>query len=225
MRRMQRSCDEECAGKCQGERLSTNGLQCVRSPGLNVVVGVGGGAGLASTVAMTRRWSPAFTAALHAVWLATLAVAIDALVLEPFGVRFLPADRVADGAFLLLLVASGLGAGVVVDAIGRRLPASAVAAAVIAGLVVFSLPGQRLALWPRAVDWPSYAAMTRGLRLDDLWHALRDAPPGRVLFIRSGVPLVHGTEWYRPHTHVTALTPWVTGRDIIGGSPVVDPDQ
>src|SRR5205814_6556095 len=107
-------------------------------------------------VAMARRWSPAFTAALHAVWLATLAVAIDALVLEPFGVRFLPADRVADGAFLLLLVASGLGAGVVVDAIGRRLPASAVAAAVIAGLVVFSLPGQRLALWPRAVDWPSY---------------------------------------------------------------------
>src|SRR5262249_17981032 len=33
-----------------------------------------------------------------------------------------------------------------------------------------------------------------------------------------GVPLVFGTEWYRPHTHVTALAPALTGRDIVGGT-------
>jgi hypothetical protein len=32
------------------------------------------------------------------------------------------------------------------------------------------------------------------------------------------VPLVHGTEWWRPHTHITALTPITTGRDIINGT-------
>jgi len=169
-------------------------------------------------LAATRRRRPAVTAALHAVWLALLAVGLDALVVEPLGLRFLPTDRVADGAWLLLLVASGLGAGVVVDAVARRVPPFVAAGLVIVTLVVFSLPGRALALWPRTADWPSYAAVNQGLRLDDLWHALREAPPGRVLFIRSGVPLVYGSEWYRPHTHVTALTPWLTGRDIIGGT-------
>ena len=50
--RQVRSCDEERAGNGDGERLSADGLQCVRSPGLSVV---GVGAGLASTVAMMRR--------------------------------------------------------------------------------------------------------------------------------------------------------------------------
>ena len=169
-------------------------------------------------LAATRWRTPAITAALHAVWLALLGVGLDALVVEPLGLRFLPTDRVADGAWILLLVASGLGAGIVVDAVTRRVPPFVAAGVVIVTLVVFSLPGRGLALWPRAADWPSYATVTQGLRLDDLWRALREAPPGRVLFIRSGVPLVHGGDWYRPHTHVTALTPWVTGRDIIGGT-------
>ena len=171
-----------------------------------------------AVLAVTRRQNPAVTAALHAVWLALLGVGLDALVVEPLGLRFLPTDRVADGAWILLLVASGLGAGIVVNTISRRVPPVVAAGVVIVTLVVFSLPGRALALWPRAADWPSYATVTQGLRLDDLWRALREAPPGRVLFIRSGVPLVYGREWYRPHTHVTALTPWLTGRDIIGGT-------
>src|SRR5207237_5885228 len=60
-------------------------------------------------LAVTRRQSPAITAALHAVWLTVLGVGLDALVIEPLGLRFLPADRVAAGAWILLLVASGLG--------------------------------------------------------------------------------------------------------------------
>jgi hypothetical protein len=43
-------------------------------------------------------------------------------------------------------------------------------------------------------------------------------PPGRILFVRSGIPLVYGTAWYRPHTHVTALTPVETGRAIVNGT-------
>jgi len=39
-----------------------------------------------------------------------------------------------------------------------------------------------------------------------------------VLFVRSGVPLVYGTAWYRAHTHITALTPVATGREILGGT-------
>jgi hypothetical protein len=77
-------------------------------------------------------------------------------------------------------------------------------------------------LWPRAADWPSLPSIERGLRLNDLWVALREAPPGRVLFVRSGVPLVYGPrasrEWYRPHTHVTALAPLFTGRAIVNGT-------
>jgi hypothetical protein len=32
------------------------------------------------------------------------------------------------------------------------------------------------------------------------------------------VPLVYGTAWYRPHTHVTALAPVLAGREIVGGT-------
>ena len=47
---------------------------------------------------------------------------------------------------------------------------------------------------------------------------MRAAPEGRVLFVRSGVPLVYGTEWWRPPTHVTALAPRATGRAIVHGT-------
>jgi hypothetical protein len=47
---------------------------------------------------------------------------------------------------------------------------------------------------------------------------LRNAPPGRVLFVRSSVPLVYGTAWWRPHTHITALTPRESGREIVNGT-------
>src|SRR5262249_28746186 len=71
-------------------------------------------------------------------------------------------------------------------------------------------------------DWPSLATLERGLRLTDLWTSLRAAPAGRVLFMRSAIPLVYGSpgprEWYRPHTHVTALTPVFSERAIVNGT-------
>ncbi|MGH7385187.1 MAG: hypothetical protein ACREKG_08375, partial [Candidatus Rokuibacteriota bacterium] len=75
-----------------------------------------------------------------------------------------------------------------------------------------------LTLWPRAREWPKEREVARGLRIDALWEAIRHAPPGRVLFLRSAAPLDWRPEWWRPHTHLTALTPLRTGRAIVGGT-------
>lgn len=140
---------------------------------------------------------------------------LDRVALEPLGIRWLPADRVVDGAWLALILAAGLGW----DRLGRRLMPPAPGALIAIGLIVLlALPGTTLVLWPRAAEWPKLPATERGLRLADLWAAIRRAPEGRVLFARSGIPLVHGTAWYRLHTHLTALTPMMTGREIVNGT-------
>jgi hypothetical protein len=60
--------------------------------------------------------------------------------------------------------------------------------------------------------------VVRGVKLDALWQVLREAPAGRILFLRSGVRLDYHPEWWRPHSHISALTPVVTGREIINGT-------
>ncbi len=154
-------------------------------------------------------------------WAMAAVVALDAVVLEPLGLAWLPADRVLDGFWLALVLAAGVGAGHALPrlAAGRRVPVGVAALAVVLAAVALSLAGRdTLSLWPRTGGWPSFAATERGLRLPALWAALREAPEGRVLFVRSGVPLVFGTEWWRPHTHVTALTPLAAGRAIVNGT-------
>jgi hypothetical protein len=158
----------------------------------------------------------------------TLAVAADRWLVEPTGIRWLPADRVADGAWLAVALAAGLTAGRVLQRAAARVSGAgprsrvgaepALAVAVVLSIAALALVGNSLSLWPRAKDWPTYAQTVRGLRLEELWRTLRAAPPGRVLFLRSGVPLVYGTEWWRPHTHITALTPVATGRAIVSGT-------
>ena len=148
-------------------------------------------------------------------WAVALGVLLDGAVLEPLGVHWLPANRVADGALIALILAAGLGwSGFRTS--GRReavVGLAGVALAVAAGLATHTL-----ALWPGAAAWPSAHRIETGMRLGDLWHTLRGAPEGRVLFVRSGVPLVFGTDWWRPHTHVTALTPSNAGREIVNGT-------
>jgi hypothetical protein len=153
-------------------------------------------------------------------WLAVAIVAVDATALEPLGIDWLPSDRVVDAAFALLVAAAGLAVGRAIEAAGRRRPAlePAAAAVAIAAIVVLALPGASLTLWPRREAWPTAADTERGLRLRELWTTLRGVPEGRVLFVRSGVPLVFGIEWWRPHTHVTAVTPRYTGRAIVNGT-------
>ncbi len=169
-------------------------------------------------------------------WAMACVVVVDRLALEPLGVRWLPANRVVDGAWIAFVLAAALGWSGVhrVPAAGaaggdaeprprvpRREIVTALAGVMLALMVAW--PSQRtLTLWPRAAEWPSLASVERGLRLADLWTALREAPPGRVLFVRSAVPLVYGREehreWYRPHTHVTALAPVFAGRAIVNGT-------
>jgi hypothetical protein len=149
-----------------------------------------------------------------------LVVAADALIAEPLGLRWLPADRIADGGWMALVLAAGAGAAQLLRSLSERhrvAPAGGALAAVVL-LALLAQPGRTLTLWPRAGDWPTYAALERGFRLQDLWATLSAAPDGRVLIARSGLPLVHGVEWYRPHSHVTALTPLHAGRPIVHGT-------
>jgi hypothetical protein len=175
-------------------------------------------------VGFWRARGPAARVVARLPWAMLVIVLLDRVALEPLGARFLPANRVADGALIALILAAALGwSGL------RRAPSNAtprrelfVSLVGVLLLVVVGLRSGALSLWPRAADWPTFAVVERGLRLSDLWAALREAPPGRVLFMRSGVPLVYGppwgTAWYRPHTHVTALAPLFSGRAIVGGT-------
>ncbi len=146
-----------------------------------------------------------------------LVIALDALVAEPLGVAWLPSDRLVDGLHL------GLVLGGAPDS--RRSPRGArarpspplVALAVCVPLA-WGPDEPGLTLWPRPREWPREQEVTRGLRMDALWEAIRQAPPGRVLFLRSAVPLDWRPEWWRPHTHLTALTPLRAGRAIVGGT-------
>jgi hypothetical protein len=165
-----------------------------------------------------RRRSAALLATFP--WAMTAVVLGDLGVLEPLGLRWLPADRVADSAWLAFVLSAGAVAGRLLAAAARdrarARPAAAVAAVVV--VILVSLPTRALTLLPPLVGWERYQTIERGLRLDALWTTLRAAPPGRVLFVRSGVPLVYGPEWWRPHSHVTALTPLAAAREIVNGT-------
>jgi len=149
-------------------------------------------------------------------------VALDAFVAAPLGLLWLPADRLLDGLLLALLI----GASLAMSSLTARLPGVRppfAAGAMILACMVLSAgslaPDEpSLSLWPRKGQWPKYEEVVRGSRLDALWQTLREAPPGRVLFLRSGLTLEYRPEWWRPHTHLTALTPLRAGREIINGT-------
>ncbi len=156
-------------------------------------------------------------------WLLLLAptmaalVTLDALVAAPLGVTWLPADRLMDGLHLSLVLGGAMGWASLTSRYARPGMAALLA---LAACVPLSWgpeePG--LSLWPAARQWPKEHEVARGLRMDALWEAIRSAPPGRVLFLRSGVPLDWRPEWWRPHTHITALTPLRAGRAMVGGT-------
>ena len=145
------------------------------------------------------------------------AIALDALVAQPLGAAWLPADRLMDGLHLGLVLGAAAGFAVLVAGRARPAVAALVALAVCVPLA-WGPDEPGLTLWPRPREWPREEEVTRGLRMDALWEAIRHAPPGRVLFLRSGVPLDWRPEWWRPHTHLTALTPLRAGRPIVGGT-------
>jgi hypothetical protein len=171
-----------------------------------------------------RRLSAATPAA---TWLAGLAptmaalVVLDAIVLRPLGFLSLPPDRLMDGLFLGLILGASQALWLVprLAAVRRSwIPGTALLALAVAVGISGHRSEPTLTVIPGPRQWPTYEEVARGLRLDDLWRALAEAPPGRILFLRSAVPLEYRPEWWRPHTHVTALTPLRTGREIVGGT-------
>jgi hypothetical protein len=159
------------------------------------------------------RWLFAFAPAMAAV------VALDALVAGPLGILWLPADRLADSLLLALVLGASLATPLVAARLSRI---GNIATAVLllgeALLLSGGSPEPALSLWPQRGQWPGYDTVVRVTGIEPLWTALRQAPPGRVLFLRSGLRLDDRPEWWRPHSHITALTPVVTGRQILNGT-------
>ncbi len=145
------------------------------------------------------------------------AVTLDALVAAPLGMAWLPADRLMDGLHLGLVLGGAAGFAAVASRVTRPVMPAVLALAVCVPLA-WGPEEPGLSLWPGARQWPKEQEVVRGLRVDALWDAIRSAPPGRVLFVRSGVPLDWRPEWWRPHTHITALTPLEGGRSMLGGT-------
>ena len=178
--------------------------------------------GLARTAPGRGQW-------LALWWLpaAAAVTALDRLALEPLGLRWLPSDRVVDSAWIALVIAGGVGWARLAHRLGalslaQRLPAWLLGPALGLGAValcaLLSVRSDTLMLRPGTLVWPSLSSIERGLRLPDFWSLLGRLPEGRVLFVRSGVPLVYGQDWWRLHTHVTALTPAGSGREIVHGT-------
>jgi len=159
------------------------------------------------------RWIHAFTPAM------ALVVALDALLGEPLGVLWLPADRLADSLLLALVLGAAPVTRLLAERLPRLGPAGAGAACLFALLVLSGgSPEPSLTLWPSRGQWPKFDEVVRGTRIDALWQALKDAPPGRVLFVRSAVAIGYRPEWWRPHSHMPALTPLFSGRPILNGT-------
>ena len=170
------------------------------------------------------------------VWLQALALAliaataVDALLAEPTGLRWLPADRLMDGVLLALILGATASASALVRAgiarYGWSPPWAAAGVGVTLGLaaalfLAAAPAGSReptVSLWPRVGQWPTSDGVIQGYRFDALWDALGRAPTGRVLFLRSAVPLEFGRDWWREHSHMSALTPTITDRGILGGT-------
>jgi hypothetical protein len=176
---------------------------------------------LALAVAGLTDRRSAFPSERAALWWLPAAAGVtllDRVVLEPLGMRFLPSDRVADGAWMALIVAAALAGARLAQRLPAAVPAPALGLGGVLVVALLSLRSETLALRPAAAPWPALQSIERGLRLHDFWTALGRLPEGRLLFVRSGVPLVHGSEWWRPHTHATALAPMASGRDIVHGT-------
>jgi 6-pyruvoyl-tetrahydropterin synthase related domain len=169
------------------------------------------------------------------LWLQGLAPApiavtiLDALIAEPTGLLWLPADRLVDGVILALILGGPASAATLVRAGIARYRWSppwaggiAVTLGIAAGIFLSAGPaGSReptVSLWPRVGQWPTSDGVIQGYRFDALWDALARAPMGRVLFLRSAVPLEFSRDWWREHSHMSALTPTITERGILGGT-------
>ena len=162
------------------------------------------------------RWLSAWAPAV------ALLILADVFVAEPLGILWIPADRLLDSLFLAVILGACVALSFLHDLAPRvPAPAGALAFVALSVLLTFWEKGEgALSLWPRRGpdEWPKYDAVSARFQLPALWEALHAAPPGRVLFLRSSVPLEDWPDWWRPRTHVTALAPLLSGREILNGT-------
>jgi hypothetical protein len=200
-----------------GDASATGILRELARPLVIVLVVAQAGAWLSmrATGGGTRaaRWLFALTPAMAAV------VALDAFLAAPLGILWLPADRLADSLLLALVLGASLAVPLLAARL-RRLTPMTLALLLLGCVILLSggSPEPALSLWPRQGQWPKYDDIVRATGIDSLWTALAQAPPGRVLFLRSGWSLDDRPEWWRPHSHITAMTPVTTGRQIVNGT-------
>ncbi|HEX9420482.1 MAG TPA: hypothetical protein VGA81_15610, partial [Methylomirabilota bacterium] len=121
------------------------------------------------------------------------------------------------------LLALIFGASLTAPLVAARFPRLAhptVSMLLLGGMMLLAggSPEPALSLWPLRGQWPKYDEVVRGTQINALWTALGEAPPGRVLFLRSALSLGYPPEWWGPHSHITALTPVKTGRQILNGT-------
>src|SRR5262245_22413736 len=119
--------------------------------------------GLAALGLRSRERTPSLSTLLTIFpWVMVVAVLVDAVVLEPVGIRFIPADRVADSAWLAFVLSAGATAGRFLGALaGERVRARVVLALGAVALAVgLGLVAQTSTIWPGS-RWERYEAIER----------------------------------------------------------------
>jgi len=141
------------------------------------------------------------------------------IIIERLGVLTLDTDRLRDGVVYGSLWAGGLGWAWMVSRIFRnRAPLASLAAVALLAVTPQNHRDPDLTLWPSRQPWPTLRQVETRFQIPVLREALQSAPPGRILFSASGIRLEEGDEWYLPHSHLFAMIPIQTGREIINGT-------
>jgi len=120
--------------------------------------------------------------------------------------------RLKDNFFFSILIFSGVG----IEALCKRnskLLSTFLSLVVILCLILpfTNLPSKSSYASGSLAYYNNYA---KYYQLEEIWRLLKASPEGRILFTSSSRPMKG-----RYHTHIFALTPLFTGREIIGGVP------
>ena len=142
-----------------------------------------------------------------------------AILVEMWGIVLLDPDRLRDAVAFGLLWTAGFGWAWGTDRLlKRRAWLASLTAVILLGVLPQNPRDPDLTLWPPRQSWPTLSEAESKSGLAALREALRGAPAGRILFSTSAVRLEEGEAWYLPHSHLFAMIPIQTGREIVNGT-------
>ncbi|MEW6621156.1 MAG: hypothetical protein AB1422_17790, partial [bacterium] len=130
-----------------------------------------------------------------------------------FHLELLEPSRLKDNFFFSILLLSAVGIEQLLIWLKRRIIYSLASICLIIILLVPFMNSPTKGSY-------SYGSITyyenfeKYYQMNNIFHTLKDSPPGRILFTSSSRPM-KGVY----HTHIFALTPVFIGREIIGGIP------